>query len=295
MTATLSRGREAENGVYTVERLTDPDRIRERLLPDRAYSAYAIAQLEPRRFPLTEWYAAAGPSGRALVLHSRSGLGHALFATGDPDALDAALNLHPGPRFTFGSMRQEHKRAIEKYFFVTRRQEMARMAVTAASFTRVGGPAVRLTGNDITAVNRLYSTEGGRTSYRPEHLDEGVYFGIVEDGKLVSIAGTHVVSPAEGIAVVGNVFTHPRCRGRGLATAATSAATAELLERCPLVVLTVETGNAPAVSAYRRLGFEDQCTLHETPLIRKEPFGAISLARRIAARWRGHGKEVVGR
>lgn len=295
MTATLSHGEEAARGAYVLDRLVDPDRIREMLAPDRAYSAYAIAQLEPRRFPFTEWYTAEGRPGRALVLHSRSGLGHAFFATGDPGALDAALSLHPGPRFTFGSMREEHKRVIEKYFFVTRRQEMARMSVTAATFACVDGPARRVTGGDIAAVNRLYSSEGGRTAYRAEHVDEGVYFGIVEDGNLVSIAGTHVVALDEGIAVVGNVFTHPRCRGRGLATAATSAVTAELLERCPLVVLTVETGNAPAVSAYRRLGYEAQCTLHETPLIRKEPFGAISLARRVIARWRGHGREVVDR
>lgn len=293
MTATLSRGREAEDGVYTVERLTDPNRIRDLLLTDRAYAAYAIAQLEPRRFPLTEWYAAAGPAGSALVLHSRSGLGHALFATGEPAALDAVLSLHPGPRFTFGSMRQEHRPIIEKYFFLTRRQEMARMSVDAATFKRVDGTAVRLTGADIAAVNRLYSSEGPRTAYRPQHLTEGVYFGVFEDGVLISVAGTHVVSPAEGIAVVGNVFTHPRHRGRRLATGATSAATAALLESCPLVVLTVETGNEPAVRAYRRLGYVDQCTLHETPLVRKEPFGAISLARRLLARSRGRGKEVV--
>lgn len=297
MTATLFRKQTAERSLFTVERLIDPDQIRPLLESDRAYAAYAIAQLDPERFELAEWYTVMGLSGSALLLHSRGGLGHALFAMGDPEALDAALSLHPGPRFTFGSLRQEHRRVVERYFLMTRRQEMLRMAVTPASFTPVAGAAVRLQGRDIAAINRLYSAEGGASSYRPEHIDEGVYYGVPQDHGLVAIAGTHVVSAAEGIAVVGNVFTHPRHRGRGLGTIATSAVTAGLLQRCPDVVLTVETRNDPAVAIYRRLGYETQCTLHETPLIRKEPFGAISLVRRLAAAWRGRadGKEVVAR
>ena len=60
-------------------------------------------------------------------------------------------------------------------------------------------------------------------------------------------------------------------------------------------MLTVESENEPAVTVYRRLGYEPACNLHETPLIRKEPVGLISLTRRAIAGWRGRseGKEVV--
>lgn len=265
------------------------------LLPDRAYSAYALAQLEPSLFRLAEWYAAHGPDGRALLLHSRGGLGRALFALGEPAALEALVSLHPGPRFSFGSLRPEHRAAIQKYFIFTRPQAMLRMSVSTEGFRSADSRAVRLTGRDISQVNRLYASESGSSSYQPRHIDEGVYHGVYIDGFLVSIAGTHVVSYAEGIAVVGNVFTHPMYRGGGLATIATGATTATLLERCPLVVLTVERENEPAVRVYQRLGYETQCTLHETPLIRKEPVGALSLVRRVFAARRGkaEGKEVV--
>lgn len=292
MTATLSRDRQAQCGRYTVQRLRHPDQVRPLLEQDRPYAAYAIAQLEPRRFIYCDWYTATGPSGQALLLHSRGGLGHALFAVGDPAALDAALSLHPGPRFTFGSLRLEHRPVVESYFFLTRRQQMLRMSVTRQTFQPVSGAALRLFGRDIAAINRLYSVEGGPASYRPRHIDEGVYFGALEDGRLVSIAGTHVVSAAEGVAVVGNVFTHPRYRGRGLATAVTSAVTAELLQTCPLVVLTVDAANEPAVKAYSRLGYQTHCTMHESPLIRKEPFGVLSLTRRLAAAWRGRDQDA---
>ncbi len=83
-------------------------------------------------------------------------------------------------------------------------------------------------------------------------------------------------------------------RGQRLATIATSATTAHLLERCPLVVLTVEKENEPAVRIYQRLGYETQCTLHETPLIRKEPVGAVSFVRRVLRRLAGKGREEGG-
>jgi GNAT superfamily N-acetyltransferase len=297
MTATLSRRSDRAHSVYKIERLSDPDAIRELLLPDRAYSAYALAQLEPALFRLAEWYTASGPDGRALLLHSRGGLGRALFTLGHPTALEAALSLHPGPRFSFGSLRPEHRSVIQKYFVFTRPQTMLRMSVSSEAFRPSESSAVRLTGRDISQVNRLYAAESGSSSYQPRHIDEGVYHGVFIDGFLVSIAGTHVVSYSEGVAVVGNVFTHPMYRGGGLATIATGATTATLLERCPLVVLTVESENEPAVRVYKRLGYETRCTLHETPLIRKEPVGALSLVRRIfaARRGRGEGKEIVSR
>jgi RimJ/RimL family protein N-acetyltransferase len=71
--------------------------------------------------------------------------------------------------------------------------------------------------------------------------------------------------------------------------------TQDLLPQCPLVTLTVEAANSPAVQVYRRLGYRPECTLHETPLIRKEPLGLLSMSRRLIAGRRGRreGAEVV--
>jgi len=291
----IHRDRQAARTTYVVQRLTDCDEIRALLAPERTYAAYALAQLEPGLFELSEWYTAMGPQGRALLVHSRGGLGRALFALGDPQALDVALSLHPGPRFTFGSLRPEHRPVVERQFILTRGQTMLRMSITAETFEPVAGEAVRLHGHDLTAINRLYSSEGGSTSYSARHIEEGVYYGVLVNGELASIAGTHAVSRTEGVAVVGNVFTHPRHRNRGLAAIATSAVTQTLLEKCPLVAITVEADNGPAVRVYRSLGYQVGCTMHETPLIRKEMTGVLSLARRLTAGWRGRrqGTEVV--
>jgi ribosomal protein S18 acetylase RimI-like enzyme len=287
----------AARPAYEVSRLTDHDAIRKLLEPHRAYAAYALAQMDPALFPRNTWYSAGGPTGQALLVHSRSALGNALFALGDPAALDVVLSLHPGPRFAFGSLTLEHRPVVRKYFLMTRPQLMQRMSVTRETFRPIEAEAQRLRRVDINAVNRLYSMEGGAAAYRAEHLDEAVYYGVYEGRQLISIAGTHAVSRAERIAVVGNVFTHPRYRGRGLAKAVTNAVTRELLEDCELVALTVEVENRPAVAVYSGLGYETQCQLHETPLVRKEPFGVVSFVRRTIAGWRGRheGKEVVPR
>lgn len=292
MTA-VSREGQAAAVQFEVTELRDPAAIRALIEHDRAYAAYAIAQLDPNLFKDNEWWLSSGPAGRqALVVHSTSGLGNALFAIGDAEALDAALSLHPGPRFTFGSLRLEHRAVAEKHYILSRPQLMTRMSLTRAAFKPVEGAAVRLGRAEVSDVNRIYSIEGGPTAYRASHLEDGVYYGVYVGGALAAIAGTHVVSRAEGIAVVGNVFTHPDYRGRGFANVTTSAVTAELLHDCEQVVLTVESKNAPALAVYTKLGYQAVCTLHETPMLRKDPTGLGAFVRRTLAGWRGRDRRV---
>jgi RimJ/RimL family protein N-acetyltransferase len=167
------------------------------------------------------------------------------------------------------------------------------MAVTAASFQLVGGEVRRLHREDARALNMLYSSEGAPTGYSGDHIEQGVYYGAYEGGRLVSVAGTHVVAPNAGVAVVGNVFTHPQHRGGGLATRVTSAVTQELLDRrgCTLVALTVNPANIPAVRAYRRLGYEPGAPVIEARLRRRDPLGLGAALRRLVARRRAYGGE----
>lgn len=293
----LPSDRRAASREYAVERLEQADGIRALLAPEGAYAAYALAQLAPSLFTHSEWWSASGPTGRATVLHSRGGLGRAMVTFGDAAALDVLLGLHPGSRFCFASFRPEHREVVQRHFMLSRNELMVRMSIGKETFQPVEGEAVRLQGRDIGRINRLYSVEGGPGSYTSRHVDQGVYYGVISDEKLVSIAGTHVDSPGERVAVVGNVFTHPRYRGGGLATIATSVVTEALLEHCDLVALTVEASNAPAIAVYAKLGYRQECTLYEVTAVRKDALGMISSLRRLVAAWRGRrqSKEVVTR
>jgi RimJ/RimL family protein N-acetyltransferase len=288
-----ARARAAET--FEVQELRDTGAIGRFLRLRRAYAAYALGQLEPLFFNRTRWWVAKGSRGQALVLHSYGGIGNALLAMGDRHALEAIIALHPGPRHTYATCQPEHLDVLRQFYRFNSEQPMMRMAVTANTFEPVDGETVRLRGAHAPELNRLYSTEGGPTYYSDRHIEEGLYRGIVVDGRLVAVAGTHVISARQGIAVVGNVFTHPRYRGRGFATIATSAVTSELLEFCPDVVLTVNPRNTPAVKAYERLGYVEDCRLIEASAERREFVGAGSAFRRLAARVRGRrtGTEVI--
>lgn len=289
---------------YQVETVFEAGRIRALLEPRRIYAAYALGQLSAELFPLVDCWRSTefGGGEGALALFSRGGLGDALFTTGDPDALGAVLALHPGPRQNYATCEPRHLEVMRRYFGFASERPMLRMGVTSRSFLPGEAPrghlrVRRMIGSDARLINRLYNSEGSPTYYGSQVIESGAYFGVIEDGRLVSVAGTHVVSPDEGIAVVGNVFTHPHSRGIGYARMATGAATAYLLSTCRDVVLTVDPENVAAVRAYKRLGYQTDCRLIEAAVTRRELVGAGSYLRRLRARMRGHeeGVEIVSR
>jgi len=282
---------------FVVRSVDDPAAIRALLEPQRIYAAYAIGQLAPRLFPHVRCWFAESDREEGLVIHSAGGLGDAMFTLGDPEAVDAILRLHRGPRHNFATCEPEHLPSMERYFRISHQNAMVRMTVRAEGFVPVAPSAgnvrvMRLRASQAHAVNRLYNTEGTPTFYSAAHIESGFYHGVYVDARLVAVAGTHVVSPEEGVAVVGNVFTHPRDRGRGYATLATGATTARLLDRCADVVLTVDPNNTPAINAYRRLGYAEACRLVEAPVTRRDLFGLGPAIHRMAARWNGRGRGV---
>lgn len=275
---------------YLVRPQRDRETIRALLETNRPYAAYALGQLDPRLFRRSEWWIAEGQAGRALVLHSRGGLGNATFAMGEPGALEALLRMHPGPRTAFLTCEMHHTDTVLRYFELSQRQTMMRMLVTPETFKPCYTPPVRrLAGRDARDINHLYRTDGVPSFYTPRQVDDSIYFGAEREGKLVAIAGTHVISSAASIAVVGNVYTHPTYRGQHLAQSTTSAVTEKLLASCREVVLSVDPANTSAVRTYERLGFREISRLLEGAAVRRDGTGAVTAVRRIAARLRGRG------
>lgn len=279
---------------YLVRPLRDRDEVRRLLAPHRPYAAYALGQLRPDLFVQSAWWVARGAQGEALVLHAHGGLGRALFALGTVDALEALLRLHPGPSQTFLTCQLHHLETVRRHYILAERQSVLRLLVDRASFQPVSGQTRRLAGSDARRINQLYRLEGAPTRYSARNVDEAVYYGAFLGGELVAVAGTHVVAPDEGIAVLGNVFTHPAHRGRGLGTVVTSAVTEHLLRTCREVVLSVDPNNAPALRAYRRLGYREVGRMIESAATRRGLGIEAFFQRRLAAlRGRRYGAELV--
>ena len=269
-TVAISR-REAS---VTASVTTDRALLRAFLERDRIYAAYAICDLDDREFPRTRWGAAwSGGSIVAIVLEYSGGSPQPLLAIGTDEGIVAILRDVIRPRVAYIASLPVAIPAVQTRYRLDAGPQMVRMWVDRARFRPAEDPGLeRLWPNDAMELNRLYQLGFGAW-LPPSAIGEGVYYGLRVQGKLVAAAGTHVVSTAARLAVVGNVLTHGDYRGRGYATAVTGAVTAELLKSCDHVVLNVRADNPPAISAYRHLGYAEHIRFEER------------LARRIGSPW----------
>lgn len=104
--------------------------------------------------------------------------------------------------------------------------------------------------------------------FTPDLLDTGHYVGRWEQGRLIAVAGIHVVSRRHGVAALGNVATHPEARRRGLARGLVGTVTRRLLDDVATVGLNVGQANAPGLDLYRQCGFETVIDYEEAELRR---------------------------
>jgi len=242
-----------------VRTLTNKDEILSFLQQDRLYAAYAIGDLEPSLFAQCQWFGAEYDGEmRALTLFFTGLQPPALFTMGDADGVAAILDSALQPERAYFTCRAEHLPVVEAFYDLDEVEEMFRMAIAPADFRRVPGPTVKLDLSHLDALHQLYRLGGGN-AFAPYQLRDGVYYGVEVGGQLVSVAGTHLVSPTFGVAAVGNIFTHPNHRRRGYAAACTSHVVEELLAQGLDVVLNVNRENIEAIGVYKRLGFHKYC------------------------------------
>jgi ribosomal protein S18 acetylase RimI-like enzyme len=264
--------------------------LRAFLETDRLYSAYALCDLDDREFLRTRW-GTASVSGKtiAVVLQYAGSSPQPIFVMGENAGIEAILGAIIKPRTAYVAARAEHLSAIASLYKIDPGPAMLRMWVDAAHFrparSEGGLDARRMLPVDIGELNRLYQL--GFAAWLPATaIADGIYSAVRSGGRLVSAAGTHVISPEARLAVVGNVMTHADFRGRGYATAVTGAVTAELLRFCDQVVLNVRADNPPALAAYRRLGYQVSVSFEERLIHRSEPpwSGWTGTFRRLFAR-----------
>lgn len=242
---------------------TDRGLLRDVLERDRIYAAYALCDLDDREFGRTRWGVAFAGSDPVAVVLEYAGLApQPVFVMGENAGIAAILRELIRPRAAYLAARTEHLSAVASIYRVEPGPPMVRMWVDRTTFRPYPAEVARLLPVEVGDLNRLYQL--GFTAWLPPSaVAEGVYYGIRVGGRLVSAAGTHVISPEARMGVVGNVMTHTDFRGRGYAAALTGAVTAELLRFCDQVVLNVRSDNSPALQAYAKLGYREHVRFEE--------------------------------
>jgi GNAT superfamily N-acetyltransferase len=247
----------------------------EALADDRIWNAFSIADLEPP-FRVYSRIAVARqpgspPSASCLLFESPAFNG--VVPHGDPAGVAAILASVDLPTPTGTLVRGDHAAQINNWYaFPKGVQVLVRMATDTANF-KPAPPAAGLVRLDLADLEQLLSlyAEYPENHFVPIQLEHGVYFGVREDRRLVAAGGTHVVSTRYGIAVLGGIFTLPAARGRGYASAVTSALVSELLDRsCRDVVLNVNADNETARRVYDRLGFLEHCRYESGEAVLRE-------------------------
>jgi ribosomal protein S18 acetylase RimI-like enzyme len=112
--------------------------------------------------------------------------------------------------------------------------------------------AARVKRSELELLNEFY-VEHNSEAWTPIQFRTGPYYCVKHEGRIVSAAGVHIVTPQ--IAQLGNVITDEAFRNRGLAIACTDALITDLARRGRIVGLYVRTDNAPAIHMYEKLGF----------------------------------------
>lgn len=239
-------------------RLTDKLVIRRHLNIDREWSLYALADLDDGMFEHCDWWGL--PGGLALVF--RAIAIRPIFVLGD--AVSTKELLAALPETTgYLNLKAHQLDAAEGIYRYRERHEMRRMFLD--TFQPRSGISEPLSIEDCSDIEHLYASgDGGGIAFAPFQLHTGLFRGIRRDGELVAVAGVQVQSRNEGVAAVGNIFTRPDCRGRGLAQIVTSAVVIAAREvGIQTIGLNVENTNAVAIRVYERVGFRTHFSYSE--------------------------------
>ena len=248
----------------TVTRIDDRAGIRARLNTDRVWSIYALADLDPHLFGLCHWWTC----GEALALVFTGISIRPIFVSGQAGEVRELLESLPVDQ-GYLNLRDHHMpQTVYQY---KEPHRMRRMVVT--KLTPRTGDTLALGPEYVGEIERLYSTgTGAGVAFGAFQLETGFFRGVRHGGDLVAVAGVHVVSRAEGVAGVGNVYTRGDFRGKGLAQVTTSAVVVALADAgIETIGLNVEQGNAPAIAAYQRLGFRTAFEYWEGTAVRRNP------------------------
>jgi ribosomal protein S18 acetylase RimI-like enzyme len=263
----------------------DLARVSALLQADPVWCAYALADLQPAFLPHCRWYLAddTGMNGSAQAHPSEDAFENdgllllftllqppILITMGSVDAVASALARAHLPDHVYLNVRVEHLPLVEVYYDVPngplhmRRMKLER---TPSSPFTPHPQLVRLTRADVERMHALYAHGGPFTpdAFDFYQIENGVFFGIEDrGGDLLAAGGTHIVDPQQGIAAIGNMYTHPARRGCGLGGAILQALLAEFAARSwGTVVLNVDQRNMRAQRLYERHGFQVHCPFIE--------------------------------
>ncbi len=128
----------------------------------------------------------------------------------------------------------------------------------------------RLSVSNLDLVKKFYSESYPGNWFDKRMLETGKYFGYFNGCEITGVSGIHVYSPLYGVAVLGNITTHPIHRGKSICTELTSVLCKDLFKTVNKIGLNVHSENMAAIRSYEKVGFKITGKYKEYMFERKE-------------------------
>ncbi len=170
------------------------------------------------------------------------------------------------PRRIYLNVEDHHYHAIRSYYSLRAKREILRMGLERSLYQPIGDSegVVALGHPDTGAIMSLFQRYYPDNLFEPAQLESGLYCGIKdEQGRLLSVAGIHLLNPDYRVAAIGNIVTDSSCRGKGYATKCVRHILDQLFTFVDSVALNVIEDNMPAIYCYKKFGFQTTARLIE--------------------------------
>jgi ribosomal protein S18 acetylase RimI-like enzyme len=240
----------------------DKDLLRDVFHRDPLGSMYMRGDLRSPFFEQCRWFAAVSGGSAVAVIMIYTGLSvPAVLACGDPATIGQLITafLPELPTRFYTKLEAAQSSYFGQVFRLSDEQQLLVMGLaTLHAVPPTEGVAIRILSPDepVDPLLGVYRDYPGNF-FEPACLTAGVYAGAYVGGDLAAVAGTHAFAPEERVAVIGNVVTAARFRGRRLCQAVVSFLIKKLQEDgCKVIGLHVATDNLSAIRCYQRIGFQ---------------------------------------
>ena len=225
---------------------------------DARVHLYELGDLDDFFWPHTTWYGLEESADLRAValLYAASDLA-VLIALGG-GARELVARLAPVlPRRFYAHLEVGAASALGPAFAVSPRGLHDRMVLTRPSeLDEVDThEAVTLAASHASELESFYASAYPGNWFDRRMLETGGYRAVQRDGRIVSVAGVHVLSRKYRVAALGNVATNAAFRGRGLGRIVCAALCKDLMALADPVGLNVLSSNAAAIALYQQLGF----------------------------------------
>lgn len=249
----------------------DRDSIEAFLRHNTFLHLYSLGDLDDFFWHHTTWYALIEQQIEQLVLlYTGTSLPVLLGLTEEATSMQELLRsiIHLLPKRFYAHLSGDVVSVFADDYHIRSHGLHYKMALTDISCLDAVDTSnvVALTESDLGDLKELYRMSYPDNWFEPRMLETGHYYGVRCGNNLVSAAGVHVYSEHYKVAALGNITTHPKFRGQGLAKLVCAKLCQALLQTVEHIGLNVKTDNKSAIACYSKLGFERIATYEEYSL-----------------------------